>query len=916
MTEPESHKPYIICPECQGDGKNKIGFACPNCAGLGVGTFFRGRFYFWGPKLSRTIIEMDYFRKKFNLFVNLSAYTIGLFGLISLGLWIYITSQNNSELGVFAIWRQQHFLILFFWLSVVADLFVVYRMSEEIRLKKVIVASKFEDRNRIIRTPDNWKELKAAKSKYKLDVSSGFAPNAIDTIESSFLLTQRLGHRHLTPLHLFFSSLADPQVAAIFSRLNIDGKKLIDKLKNHISIISNTEGKTRLSNTVKEALIEAYLQAEKLGQKRVSPKNFIIPLINKNKILEEILYEMEVDKEKVFNVILWFIINEQLVDNYRTYKRAARFKPSKNMDRAYTSVQTRVLNQISYDLTIAAKWGRLEFCVARQQEIDKVFQIFESGINGVILVGPRGVGKKSIVEGIAQAMVREDVPKFMQDKRLVELDSSRLISGSSASQAEGRLLAVIDEVARAGNIILFINNVENIVGISSGSEGSLDLSEVLTTAIERKNIYCIASSIDQHYAKAIEGKSLGNAMSKVDVREPEGNQAIQIIESKIGQMEGKYGVYFSYNAIEWVVKYSEKYIHDKYLPEKAINILEMVAVRVSREKGDQGVVTKNDIAATISEITHIPITKISESESQKLINLESDIHQKMIGQEEAVKMVAASLRRARTELREGKRPIANFLFLGPTGVGKTELAKTVADIYFGDEDYMIRVDMSEYQHPDSVNKMIGDANGAKGYLTEAVRKAPYSLILLDEIEKAHPDILNLFLQVMDDGRLTDGQGRTIDFTNSILIATSNAGAQYIQDQIYAGARIEDIKTVLINEHLNKIMRPELINRFDGVIVFEPLSMDNVVLITKLMLGKIGKMLEVKGIGLRYEEEGVKILAKLGYDPKFGARPLRRLLQEKVEDQIANQILAGNLNRRDTLIIDADASIRVEKAMRV
>jgi ATP-dependent Clp protease ATP-binding subunit ClpA len=285
----------------------------------------------------------------------------------------------------------------------------------------------------------------------------------------------------------------------------------------------------------------------------------------------------------------------------------------------------------------------------------------------------------------------------------------------------------------------------------------------------------------------------------------------------------------------------------------------------------------------------------------------------MINQEEAVKMVSASLRRARAQMREGKRPIASFLFLGPTGVGKTELAKTVSDIYFGDEKFMIRLDMSEYQHPDSIKKMIGDESGVIGYLTEAVRKSPFSLVLLDEFEKAHPNILNLFLQVMDDGRLTDGQGRTIDFTNSIIIATSNAGANYIQEEIFKGTDINTIKTVLINDYLNKVMRPELINRFDGVIVFEPLSMENVVLVAKLMINGVKKILEAKGISLRAEEDGIRILAKAGYDPKFGARPLRRLIQERVEDIIANKILAGELKRRDIIVINNQGEIEIEKA---
>ena len=438
------------------------------------------------------------------------------------------------------------------------------------------------------------------------------------------------------------------------------------------------------------------------------------------------------------------------------------------------------------------------------------------------------------------------------------------------------------------------------------------MSEVLVNSMERGMFYCLASATSKNYTKYIEGKSLGSVMTKVEISEPKDNQAIQIIESKIGQLEAKHKIYFSYNAIETVIKLSDKYIHDKYLPQKAIDILQVVAVQVVKKKGEDSLVTKEDIAEVVSEITKIPVTKISEKESEKLLQLEEKIHERMVNQEEAVKMVSASLRRARTELRENKRPIANFLFLGPTGVGKTELAKTVSEVYFGEEKYMIRVDMSEYQHQDSIKKMIGDASGAIGYLTEAVRKAPFSLILLDEIEKAHPDILNLFLQVMDDGRLTDGQGRTIDFTNAIIIATSNAGALFIQEEIKKGADIETIKQGLINEHLNKVMRPELVNRFDGIVVFEPLKMENVVAIARLMLNKIQKMMEAKGIGFQASEEGIKKLAQAGFDPKFGARPLRRLLQEQVENKIANRVLAGELKRRDTVIIDENANIQVEK----
>ncbi|RLC38950.1 hypothetical protein DRH27_00960 [Candidatus Falkowbacteria bacterium] len=907
---------FIVCPICQGAGKNNTGFACANCSSAGVGTFSHGRFFYWGPKLGRAMIELEHVRKKIHLIINITFFSIGLAGLLSLGLWIYLASAHSVELGMFAFWREQHILIMIFWIGIIADMFVVYRLSEEERLQHKIKSLSYDERNKKMDIPNNWTELKLSKAKFKIDVAGGYTPLAMEAVEQSYTLASRLDHEYVTTMHLFFSCLANPQVAAVFSRLNINGVKLTEKIRIQIEKIPNSGNKTKLSTELKEVLISAYLQAYNFGQKKVTAKNLIIPALEKDKILSEILYDFGVDKNKIFNVILWFIINEKQVESYRKYKKMARFKPATNMDRAYTSLATPALNQLGYDLTVAAKWGKLEFCVAREEEIKKIWQYFESGETGVILTGEPGVGKKTVIDGIAHLMVKEDVPKFFQDKRLVELDAARLVSGVDPARAEGRMMAVIDEVARAGNIVLFINNIENIIGITSGGEESLDLSEVLAGAIERKLIYCLAAAENKNYSKYIESTSLGSLMGRVEINEPAGNQAIQIVESKIGGLEGKYKIYFSYDAIESAIKLTSKYVHDKYLPQKAIQVLEMVAVNVFKKNGENSMISEDDIAHAISEMTGIPIAKLSEDESKKLLRLEEEMHKRMISQDQAVDMVAASLRRARTELREGKRPIANFLFLGPTGVGKTELAKTVAETYFGKEEYMIRLDMSEYQHPDSIKKMIGDASGAKGYLTEAVRGAPFSLVLLDEIEKAHPDIMNLFLQVMDDGRLTDGEGRTIDFTNCIIIATSNAGALFIQKQIFEGTNINAIKEVLINEHLSKVMRPELINRFDGVIVFEPLSREDVVEIAKLMLNKTRVMLKKKGMDLKAEEDGIRTLAREGFDPKFGARPLRRLLQERVDDKIATKILAGELKRRDTVIINERAEILVEKGVKL
>lgn len=901
---------FIICPTCDGSGRDAMGLLCPNCSGMGMGIFFEGKFLYWGADVSRSSIRLRKLKDAAHIVINSLAYFVGLIGIVSLGWWIKLTVGDLSDFGLLYFWREKNILILFFWIGLLADMFIFYRISEAEHANHKIKRFKYKSSDGSRNIPNDWQGLR--KYKNKIDVSLGFGKEAMTAVEESFGLARKNKNISVGAIHLFLAGLTDKKVAAVFSRLNIPLDRLIGKVNNQIFLLEQGGRKMKMSNEIKKVLIESYFLAYLSDQQKVEPANFILPVMNIDKELFEILYDMEIDMDRMNNCLEWFRINHEMLENYKKYKKAARFKPEKNMDRAYTAVATPILNQFAYDLTLAAKWGRLEFCVDREKEIEQIFQSLEGGRHGSILVGPHGVGKSAIINGIAQLMVKEDVPKIFEDKRLLEIDAARLISGASSSEAQERMLIVVDEVARAGNIILFIDNIERIMGITAGEEESLDLAEVLAGAIERGAIYCLATATDQNYAKYIDSTFLGELMQKININEPETNQAIQIVESKAGIIEAQHKIYFAYEALEAAVKLSSKYMHDKYLPLKAIDILEKTAVVISKQGGEGSLIVKDDVAATIGAITHIPVTKVSASEGKDLLDLEKKIHEKMIDQEEAVNMVAASLRRARVELRDGKRPIASFLFLGPTGVGKTELAKTVSDVYFGDQKYMVRLDMSEYQHPDSVKKMIGDSDGTLGYLTEAVRKSPFSLILLDELEKAHPDILNLFLQVMDDGRLTDGQGRTVDFTNSIIIATSNAGAIYIQEQVQAGTDIQKIKDVLINEHLNKTMRPEFINRFDGVVVFKPLSMEDVKNIARLMLKKIEKMLANKGMGLQIEEGGLAILAKEGFDPKFGARPLRRVLQEKIENVIANKVLAGELNRRDVVIIDSNAQIQIEK----
>ncbi len=880
-----------------------------------VGAVFLGRLLYFAPSFKKSLILLHRAKARVDKIVNLTAYVFSIAGVLSLLFWVYLNidllNYRPEELILF--YKSDHPLILVFLISLIFLMFIIYRMSEKkASLNKIKnIKEKKNSNNQVI----DYKKIP------RIDVYKTLSDDFLIILENSYLLAHKLRQKEVSTIHLFWNLLYSPVVSSLFVRLNVSVDKLTSLLKKYLADNKkeNQGDKINLSDHVQEILLSAFSDAYFNRHPSINVLNIILFCYHRNPVLKDILYELEISQDKIENAVNWFRINEKMMADYKVFRKMARLKPGGNMNKAYTAVATPTIDHFSRDMTVMAKYGYFEICVSRDKEVRQIFEAFEGGQNGVLLVGHVGVGKRSIIEGLAQLMVKEEVPSFLKDKRLVELDVSRLISGSNPAQAQERLLSIIGEMQKSKNIILFIENIENMMGISSGSEESLELSEVLAETLSRQGIYCLASVSSENYSRYLEGRAIASAMTTINVAEPEINDAICMLESKVSWLENKYGIYFDYNSIEETVKLSSKYINDKFLPEKAVNIIKAAAVRNSKlaaKDPEKKICTKNDIAEVVSEITGILVSKVSESESEKLMNLEQKIHERMIGQEEAVVAVAGSLRRARADMREGSRPIASFLFLGPTGVGKTELAKTVSDIYFGDEKYMIRLDMSEYQLADSVKKMLGDVDGTLGYLTEAVRKKPFSLILFDEIEKAHPDILNLFLQILDDGRLTDGQGRTINFTNSIIIATSNAGALFIQDAVKSNTEMAVIKQALIDEHLNKVMRPELINRFDGIIVFKPLTLENVLSISKLMVKKIEKNLSKKGIGLLYDDDGLLVLAKAGYDPKFGARPLRRLLQDKIENEIANLILTKSLNRRDAIFINKKGEVEVQKAKKL
>jgi len=879
------------------------------------GAWFLGRFLFWGSPLKWSLIALRRLKARvvyvFAVFDWLAVFA----GWFSLAAFLFLNrvAWLAAPTKLLFFWTKSDPLILVFLLSLWFDLYLIYRHSEKKAQLKKINYRLFAPDTRVARS-----NQRARRFPKKYNVAPAFSLSAWRTLEDAYLLANKLRQSEVEIIHLFRVLLKTKEVQNLFIRLNIDAKKMIALVDHHLAKPQDGDslGRIKLSPALQEVLILSFVDAVERHADSVDVLNIILFFYDHDPRLAEILYELEIDQDKIRNTVEWFRVNERLTNNYRAYRRSAILKPGSGMNRAYTAIATPALDHYSHDLTVKAKYGGLDICVGRQKEITAIFESLSGGHNGVLLVGPTGVGKSTIIDGLAQLMVEEQVPQFLKDKRLVQLDVSALVSGADASAAEGRLLTCLNEISRSGNIILYIDNIETLIGISAGSRESLDLSEVLAEALGRKNLYCLAAATTENYAHYIEGKALGDIMTTIGVKEPETNEAIQMLESKVGFLENKYDVYIVYSAIEQAVLMSTRYIHDKFLPLKAFNLLEkaaLITAKNAKNNPDACFCSREEVASAISELTGILVSKVTVSEGKKLLNLETEIHQRLVDQEEAVTAVSASLRRARAELKDDKRPIASFLFMGPTGVGKTELAKAVSQVYFGAEEYLIRLDMSEYQYPDSVRKMIGDVDGTLGYLTEAVRKKPFALVLFDEIEKAHPDILNLFLQVLDDGRLTDGQGRTISFAESIIIATSNIGAVYIEEQIKAKTALNIIKQQLIDNELNKYLRPELINRFDGIIVFKPLSQEDVFAIAALMLKKVKKNLADRGISLKADRDGVAILAREGYDPKFGARPLRRLLQDKIEDSIANRILSGDLKRRDTVIINARAEVEVEKA---
>ncbi|MFA5129430.1 MAG: ATP-dependent Clp protease ATP-binding subunit [Patescibacteria group bacterium] len=860
----------------------------------------------WGEPIDDFHLAFRKIRKAVNAWFHLFLILVSVSTLAYL-IWGISHQDPTEPIFSASFWFSGRSDVALFWAGIFLDCFLVFRLFEYTQDAAIIPGW-----GKGAAWMKEYEKTSKSRADDRFDVGPYFSEDAWEVIDAAFRLAKNLRKAEVSVAHVFAGCLASITGARFLARVGLSFEKTKDPVASLIRLGEGGNGTPMISNDAKRILIGAYENARTGRRKHVRAVELFLECVKQDENVREVFNALGYPPEHVIHVAEWIRLRENIREDHERFIQLAALKPNTAMNRSMTARATPLLDRFSEDVTVSARNGYIPGIIDREREMDEVLRAIESGERSVILVGPRGCGKRALVEGLARRMVEEDVPPELFDRRLVSINISQVIAAGDASLASERFFSILNEVSSSGNIILVLEGLEGLSG-GAGS-GPLDLSEGLAQQLSHGRFLVIGTTTPEAYTEFIERRTLGSKLVRVDIPEMDEDTAMRALMAKSGAIEYKNSVFFTFAAIERAVNLSGRYIRDRALPATALDVIREAAVRARKMKGENALVTGEDVAAIVHDKTSIPVEAVSQDESQKLLNLEEKLHQRVVGQDEAVTAVAQAMRRARAELREGKRPIANFLFLGPTGVGKTETAKALAAEYFGDEENMIRLDMSEYQSDNAAEKMIGGTGDRRGgLLTEAVRKRPFSIVLLDEIEKAHPEILNLFLQVMDDGRLTDGVGRTVDFTNVVLIATSNAGSSYIQEQVDAGTPIERIATALIEQELKGIFRPEFLNRFDAMIVYRPLTMDSVFRIAQLMLNQVSRQLEAQGINFRAEDAAVHALAEAGFDPAFGARPLRRVIQDRVENQLADILLKKEAHRRDTIVLGADGKLTVEQA---
>ncbi len=747
--------------------------------------------------------------------------------------------------------------------------------------------------------------------------SARFTERASGAIAAARDAAASLGHSYIGTEHLLLGIAAETEGlgARLLSGQGLDMASLTRLVAAEMGSGAPGAPEQGLTSNAAAAIERAAEEARRLGQGYVGTEHLLLGVLRlPDCAAVRLLNASGRAPDTIYTEILdLFGSPESRPGRQESGRSQAPFRPP------YRRAETRVLDQYSRDLTLIAGGGGADPVVGREREISRVIQILSRRTkNNPVLVGEPGVGKTAVAEGLARRVARGEVPDTLKNRRIVTLDLASMLAGTKyRGDFEDRVKCIIKEVQRAGDVIVFIDELHTIVGAGS-AEGAIDAANILKPALGRGEIQVIGATTPEEYRKHIEkDAALERRFQPVDVPEPDEACCVRMLRALRGSLETHHGLQITDEAISAAVRLSVRYICDRFLPDKAIDLLDEAASHVRLESGPQArqTVEASDVADVVSAWTGVPASAISEPESERLLRLEEALHRRVIGQDEAVSAVARAIRRGRVGLSDPRRPMGSFIFLGPTGVGKTELCRALAEAVYGDRDALIRLDMSEYMEKHAVSKLIGSPPGYVGYgeggqLTERVRRRPWSVVLFDEIEKAHEDVYNLLLQIMEDGRLTDSAGRRADFRSTIVVMTSNIGAKAITEDRpalgFSGAPRDGdgaVKEAVMAE-LRRTFRPEFLNRVDGTIVFRRLSREDVRQIARGMTEAVcGRMREL-GVELRVTDEALDLLAERGFDPAYGARPLRRQISALLEDPAADAILTGRAAPGDRLIATA------------
>jgi len=807
-----------------------------------------------------------------------------------------------------------------------------------------------------------------------------FTKRAEKALEEANKLAIELGHNYIGTEHLLYGLVKEGAGIAskVLESQGVSSEKILQEIEVLIGInkelSASMESSAGFTPRTKRVIENAFRESKKQGNDYIGTEHLLIGIMREgDSVAVRIMLDLNVDPQKMYNELIKVLKDDDIISGN---SKSTNYKGNNSYN------QTTTLNQFGTDLTKQAQEGKLDPVIGRKDEIERVTQILSRRTkNNPCLIGEPGVGKTAVVEGLAQKIIYEDVPETLKGKRVVSIDISSMVAGAKyRGDFEERIKKCLNEVKKAGDVILFIDEIHTIVGAGS-AEGAVDAANILKPLLARGEVNVIGATTLNEYRKYIEKDSaLERRFSPVTVAEPSSEDTIKILQGIRDKYEAHHNVKITEEAIKAAVELSVRYINDRFLPDKAIDLIDEAASKIRmktytqpenikrveeelekiiKEKDDAVhtqnfekaaklrdsqheienklerekkkwenknskeviTLTEEDIAEVIASWTRIPVKKLTQDENEKLKNLEKALHERVIGQNEAVEAVAKAIRRGRVGLKDPNRPIGSFLFLGPTGVGKTELSKALAESLFGKEDSMIRVDMSEYMEGHSVSKLIGSPPGYVGFdeggqLTEKIRRNPYSVILFDEIEKAHPDVMNMLLQILDDGRLTDSNGRTVNFKDTVIIMTSNVGARLITDKKSLGfaakgddkeestKEYENTKKDVLAE-LKRQFRPEFINRIDEIIVFHKLQNEEIKQIINIMLKQVEKRLDAQDIKIQISEKVKDKILENGIDTNYGARPLKRAIQNMLEDRIAEEILNGKIVKGKTAKINLE-----------